>query len=146
MLSFKSGHYVYGVIQSDWNSAVIPRDCVILSIKPSIPSVYSKLKHENYLTNHVHPKQWKIFWIIVVFSCCAATKTRKRSGSGSSRADERATMDEDWCLGRVLIPEESPTSVITISLSNTQSHHSMAPKWQKTLCNTHTTAQHPGES
>lgn len=64
-------------------------------------------------------------------------QTRKKPGNGSSRADERAMMDQDWWLGRVLIPEEGPTLVITISLSNTQSHHLMAPKWQKMLCNTH---------
>lgn len=46
-------------------------------------------------------------------------------------------MDDDWWLGSFLSPEEGLTSGITISPSNTQSHHSMASKWQKTLCSRH---------
>ncbi len=62
-------------------------------------------------------------------------QTREKSGSGSSQSDERTMMDEDWWLGSTPIPEEGLTSVITISPSNPQSHLSMAPKWQKRLCN-----------
>lgn len=61
-------------------------------------------------------------------------QTRETPASGSSRTEEKTMMDSDLWLESVLIPEEGLTSVITISPSNTQSHHSMAPKWQKTLC------------
>lgn len=58
-------------------------------------------------------------------------QTGERKGSGSSQAEERTMIDEDWWLVNVLIPEEGLTSPITISPSNTQSHQPMAPKWQR---------------
>lgn len=55
----------------------------------------------------------------------------------ASEPDDRVMMANDGWLGTVLIPEEGLTSVITIRPSNSQSHHSMTPNWQKTLHNRH---------